>query len=432
MTTSPDTETPPESGFVCECNSRCRSACIGEPPYGDYDGYRYCVLHFPGKEKSVEFRQVLERKIAKSDFDFRGVWFPDDIRFVKTVFNTPAHFSDATFSGTANFFDATFNALANFNDATFNSDAYFFAATFNENAEFSYVKFNESAGFAATHFKKDADFFYATFKGMAGFLLTRFDGLARFRGADFVAQARFGGDDGENIAFTDVSSLDMQFGRVENPEDICFQTLRLRPHWFVNIDSSKFEFTNVDWYWRSTRKEIASLKHRSISLPHRMLSIGCRHLALNAEENHRYEDASRFRYMSMDAGRLEHWSGFDFTRLSWWYWLASGYGERIVRAGVVLIGILLVCAVLYTQVGFARWEPKSASESDAVVAIPDETGAPLKLSRGLTYSAAVMTLQRPEPQPATTAAQIVVLLETILGPVQAALLALAIRRKFMR
>ena len=37
-----------------------------------------------------------------------------------------------------------------------------------------------------------------------------------------------------------------------------------------------------------------------------------------------------------------------------------------------------------------------------------------------------------EPRVATNAVQSLVLLETILGPVQAALLALAIRRKFMR
>jgi hypothetical protein len=93
---------------------------------------------------------------------------------------------------------------------------------------------------------------------------------------------------------------------------------------------------------------------------------------------------------------------------------------------------LLLSALLYNHVGFARWEPKVASESDVVVARRDDVGAPLKFSRALTYSAGVMTFQKPEPRPATTAAQTVVLLETILGPVQAALLALAIRRKFMR
>jgi hypothetical protein len=50
----------------------------------------------------------------------------------------------------------------------------------------------------------------------------------------------------------------------------------------------------------------------------------------------------------------------------------------------------------------------------------------------LTYSLAVMSLQRPEPKPMTAAAHALVTIESILGPVQAALLALAIRRKFMR
>jgi len=102
------------------------------------------------------------------------------------------------------------------------------------------------------------------------------------------------------------------------------------------------------------------------------------------------------------------------------------------QAFVVLLGILVLFATLYTKVGFARWEPKLASESDVTSAKRDDVGAPLKFSRALTYSAGVMTFQKPEPRPATPAAQTVVLLGTILGPVQAALLALAIRRKFMR
>jgi hypothetical protein len=49
-----------------------------------------------------------------------------------------------------------------------------------------------------------------------------------------------------------------------------------------------------------------------------------------------------------------------------------------------------------------------------------------------TYSLGVISLQKPEPKPVTNLAQIFVILETILGPLQVALLALAIRRKFMR
>jgi hypothetical protein len=84
-------------------------------------------------------------------------------------------------------------------------------------------------------------------------------------------------------------------------------------------------------------------------------------------------------------------------------------------------------------VGFVRWEPKLANENEAAVAQRDRVGEPIRpLADALAYSANVMTLQKPEPRPATYVARGLVIAETILGPLQAALLALAIRRKFMR
>ena len=112
----------------------------------------------------------------------------------------------------------------------------------------------------------------------------------------------------------------------------------------------------------------------------------CRSLALNAEENHRYEEASDFRYMAMDARRLEKSRGFALWTLSWWYWFASGYGERVLRASVVLVGMRLLFAALYTQVGFVRWETRVANEQEAAEARRDEVGAPLHWGRALTYS----------------------------------------------
>ena len=75
---------------------------------------------------------------------------------------------------------------------------------------------------------------------------------------------------------------------------------------------------------------------------------------------------------------------------------------------------------------------KISARHKAAEARRDEVGESLRWPRALTYSLGVMTLQKPEPRPATNAAQSLVMIETILGPVQAALLALAIRRKFMR
>jgi hypothetical protein len=207
----------------------------------------------------------------------------------------------------------------------------------------------------------------------------------------------------------------------------------LHPNWFINVDARRFDFINIHWNnYGKAKPELELLVRKGVPSHHNLLVVACRKLAANCEENDRFRSASQFRRMAMDAERLETWGGFDLRSLNWWYWLASSYGERPIQALIVLGGILLLFAVLYTQVGFARWEPKLASEADAVVEKRDDVGAPLKFSRALTYSAGVMTLQKPEPRPATTAAQTIVLLETILGPVQAALLALAIRRKFMR
>ena len=310
----------------------------------------------------------------------------------------PADFTDATFSKLADFNSVTFSGAADFTDATFIKAADFRNATFIKTADFSGATFGERTFFSS-----------ATFE-------------------DYVKFAQK-----KEPVFGQTSSLDLQFVRIEKPEHILFHSLSLHPHWFVNADPRKFDFIDVVWSnIGKVRPEIELLKSKLISSHHRLLAISCRRLAANAEENDRYREASHLRRMAMDAERLETWRGFGFIHLSWWYWLASGYGERVLQAFLVLLGIWLVAGLLYTCVGFARWEPKLATESDVVSTKRDEVGAPLKLSRALAYSAAVMTLQKPEPRPATTAAQTVVLLETILGPVQAALLALAIRRKFMR
>jgi hypothetical protein len=114
--------------------------------------------------------------------------------------------------------------------------------------------------------------------------------------------------------------------------------------------------------------------------------------------------------------------------------LLSGYGERVRRAFGVLLVIWLLFALIYWKAADESWwQPKQPS---AILSVkPDATRAtPIKLtaSDALLYSAGVMALQKPEPAPANKRAKLLVLMETIFGPVQAALLALAIRRKFMR
>lgn len=424
------------------------------------------MLHYPSKDKSTAFNEALKRKLDAEDFNFCGVWFPDFVDFSNFTFTKSARFDSATFNAATSFDSATFSAKASFSFAKFNAEVSFGSAIFDAEAFFYNAKFDAEATFLSSMFKSSADFASAQFKARAGFFSAKFKAWAHFSRAAFGAEAyfiyatfdaeadfdsttfdavtdfdkvifrdyvRFAGG-GENKVFGDNSSLNLQFARIEKPDRISFHTLTLRPHWFVNVDARRFEFINVNWNWRviSTKQEIKSIDEKDVSSAHRLLEIACRNLAVNAEENHRYKEASKFRYMAMDAQRLERWRGFAFWRLRWWYWLTSGYGERVGRAFVMLVAVWLLSAALYSQVGFVRWETRVSNEKEAAEARRDEVGEPLRWPRPLTYSLGVMTLQKPEPRPATNAAQSLVMLETILGPVQAALLALAIRRKFMR
>ena len=56
--------------FVCQCEERFRSACIGLPFYGEYEDTRYCVLHLPSKKKEADFQEALRRKRKDRNFDF--------------------------------------------------------------------------------------------------------------------------------------------------------------------------------------------------------------------------------------------------------------------------------------------------------------------------------------------------------------------------
>src|SRR5262249_28182681 len=151
------------------------------------------------------------------------------------------------------------------------------------------------------------------------------------------------------------------------------------------------------------QQEIDSLRTKRIPAGHRLLSTACRRLAVNAEENNEYEEASRFRYLSMEVRRRERTGWRRPFSLSWWYWLASGYGERLLKAFFWLVFILFFWAILYTRATFE-----------------DPSGRPthmsLSLGAAIVYSIQVAGLQKPDPKPITWRAKGLVTAETILGP----------------
>jgi hypothetical protein len=110
--------------------------------------------------------------------------------------------------------------------------------------------------------------------------------------------------------------------------------------------------------------------------------------------------------------------------------MTSKYGESWKRAALILAIILGISAFLYTQFNFIVCQSIILSNKTKKEVCREE---PLNGWEAVKHSFATATLQKSElRKPSSPSAEWIVTAETILAPIQFALLALAIRRKFMR
>lgn len=440
-------------------------------------GYDFHCLWFPSR---IELSGYKFRAIAI----FNSAYFSKGANFSDVTFSKGAYFYEAVFKQSANFRDSIFEELSHFTGTNFEGYANFGLAVFVEDVLFELATFAEEADFRSVTFRKGAYFhrIKTTETSKISFIWTAFQQLARFDEAIIKGYLHFEAGEGDIFdgkwispiigdkrpeiekRFTPVfeGSLELHHIGAEKPERITFNKVRLRPNWFVNADSRKFVLTDTAWENNrgkdsELKQELKELTERLHKEPHnyQILTIAFRNLAANAEEFNRFEDASNFRKSASECERLErlykqrmwwrnsgkYWGKHILCRdffseakkcliVSWkliktvkfdfvhflYRWL-SGYGERWFRAFCWLWVIWIVFALGYHFLGvFGSLEKREH----------------LEFGKSFGYSLLVMTLQRPEPRPYDWITYLLYGLETILAPVQAALLALAIRRKFMR
>jgi uncharacterized protein YjbI with pentapeptide repeats len=439
-----------ERSNVCHIGQNLNGTCDDLVVQYSHEGNRYCVLHYPHEGKGQQFRQALDAKLANGvSVDLRGVWVPTEYAsyFRGQTFAVPIDFSTAVFKGSMDFFEAQFNSVS-FRNATFCKtvtfsskfckDAVFDHATFCEAAGFRDSEFRcgttyfigtqfcEEASFSDAKFEGDVSFNRAVFHADALFDSTNFGGNVDFQQVAFLSQAAFRGTV-HNRVFHPEKRINFRHAEIEDPTCVSFHTVTVRPGWFVDANPREFSFTNVEWYrlcsWRrlwTINDELEVVKRLGAPSPASILEGTCRELAINSEEDHLYGEASKFRYHAMDARRRRSKGGSWGTSLIFWYWLLSGYGELQGRSLVWLSLILFGFAGLYTLTGLPQ--DKVVTWSNVVPSY----------WQSLVYSLGIMTRQRLTLQPETGLVQFLVILEGILGPLQIALFALAIRRKFIK
>src|SRR5437660_69921 len=144
----------PTSGSANACFYQAvqPAACDGLPHYAESQGIRYCVLHYPSSNKAEAFLDAYRSKVDADDYNFRDVWFPSGIIFLKETFASSLDFSNATFNGSVYFQDARFDDKVRFSNVTFNGDVSFLRAKFSSSADFSGATFDGKADFVNAQF----------------------------------------------------------------------------------------------------------------------------------------------------------------------------------------------------------------------------------------------------------------------------------------
>ena len=126
------------------------------------------MLHFPAREKLKDFTRAINQKLRAGDFNFQGVWFPEEASFT------------GPFTEDANFAEAVFSEDINFN-LTFMKTADFSLATFEGTANFNHAEFVGAANFGGVTFAANADFMDAAFRAKADLVILSFSQRLTFR-----------------------------------------------------------------------------------------------------------------------------------------------------------------------------------------------------------------------------------------------------------
>ena len=440
--------------------------------------------------KGAQFRGIdanfVEAQFSGGDADFRRVQFSGGEAYFDGAKFSGGHadFIEAEFSGgEANFYDAQFSGGnagflwvqfsggdAHFNGTQFGGLAYFHGAQFSGGkADFNRAEFiGGDAVFSEAQFiGGDADFSKAQFSKTVHFEKTVFAGSLKFKNAAFENRVFFDDTEFKEDAFAIFTlarfmdftrfmdlkiedGAEFYFGEAifEQPERVYFSSIPcLKAHWFLNSDIRKFNFENVVFpslgKTHTLRKELAETqnfldllaKHTEGNSNKKISRSGLllvySRLAVNAEDNSRHQEASSFRYMAKECERTARWNPAD---LNWWHWISSGYGEKWERAAMILLLIWIIPIFFYTS-PFAIFTRVELRRNDAPVAAEPPTivkTLSLSFTEAAFYSLNVMTFQKPEPKPSqdSTLTSLIVLLQTILGPLQAARVTYAIAKKY--
>lgn len=438
---------------------------------------------------------LVKRFSFKKEVDFRNTLFQGAVDFPDTKREAGAKFNEVEFKEKALFNNAVFKNEVSFKSSSFHKKVFFQQAIFHDKVDFSTAVFEESSKimFSRVTFKSSIDFTSAIFRGHVRFAGGHLKDNQGKTTDEFIKVFELLQENSAENKLLNLKDVQAELPERVHFQDVMlypswFVYIDARKLSFFNVD-----WKNSDGKLISLKKEIKKLDDDKIKEPKNIFKICLRQLAKNLEESDNFEYASNFRRMAFETEWLEisdksnQWFNnilrakkkigrrfgykkvdllaplkkalyiirhFEFPHLFYRY--LSYYGESWRTAVVILfLAIIIVFPIFYTITNF-QVSPKHIPLEVAVEKcnIGEKTqpvlpGNPTPASKpdycddiktdGLSFYDAILysltsaTFQDVEyRRPISKWAEFWTSLEKIFAPLQTALLALAIRRKFMR
>jgi uncharacterized protein YjbI with pentapeptide repeats len=451
--------------------------------WASVDYKEYCVFHAPEADKGQtpeNFNKLVHEKIQEAidnnaECDLSGTIFPwhidfshfnkdnpfPQVYFNNVVFQKGANFDKATFSGDVSFDGSTFSWDARFFNTDFKKNASFTRATFTGRASFTEANFSETAFFYETTFRKTAHFYNTTFREVAHFYSTSFRenaifikanfkkvGYAHFSDAIFSKEANFinatfSGDvkftkgifNGDVYFRTTKFENSLYLGWCSIKTSMYFEGVDLSNVSFLDSNPLRMHFTNCTWPQRFGRNALSDeVKPKDGKLPFDKVEYLYRRLKQKYKEEHNETEASNWHYGEKEMFRKKKWwrryNPVSFSNL---YWFSSGYGERPIRAGLVILLLFVAVTILMSLFGL---DPKNGMSLYGVEPIKGFSSVfePKKFWLLINNTIQHALFVRDTYFiPQSLAGSIILTLSTkLIMPIQTALFVLALRNKFRR
>lgn len=423
----------------------------GKARFSEVTFEKYCQFTEATFSRLASFHKVA----FKDETDFDDAFFKDDADFANSKFEKEAFFDSCKFNKEARFQDAIIND-GNFNSAKFDGSAMF------RRTELDYVYFSDTIFSKNTSFQlsklSNVEFVDAVFEGELDFSYLHYHSSLVFRRSDIHKVATFAGAKFSNLSFDNTEfhsapffqyadlgnanfhNIDFPWGTIfrwANISEASFYDGSLEGVLFSNCKGlENCQFIHPRWLIRNGRWTLADEviargldEYKSMidekylpEIRYQECERSYREIRANYEQHKNYPDAGQFHFGEMEMRRLGISNRFRRTfSLETGYWLFGGYGERWLWAFLSVASFLLIGTLVYASQGFTETSPKTL-----------EPYTSHSFLRAFVLSFKVSLLRDSFAQSKTAFTTVVMLFQSIIGPVSIGLLALAIGRKLRR